>query len=260
MKVAVLKFLIKLTDCLMHNCDILNETASEVEEMSVKTLLSVVSKQGLISQMHVMLTQKDTPLLFITLSVKLLHRLVLMDHKRTLPVLTQLDYWTYLVELVQPKQLEEMEASENRIILKENRERFLRWEVPTAHYKDPVIMALNAIIEFVFEAFKRDAQLANMLAKTTKLLSHVLDTLKSVIDLYNSDSLTLLNRNLLVIFFDKVVKLLHVSLMHPRDFTVETLHKFLSEERRIPQEDVPLIHQQKQRNWIYITEILRIIN
>jgi hypothetical protein len=103
-------------------------------------------------------------------------------------------------------------------------------------------MALNSIIEFIFEGFKKDVQIANMLAKTTKLLSHVFDTLKYVIDSYNAETLTLLNRNLIIIFFDKVVKLLHVSLMHPRDFTVETLEKFLSEERRVPQDDVPAIH------------------
>ena len=48
-------------------------------------------------------------------------------------------------------------------------------------------MSLNSIIEFIFEGFKRDVQLANMLAKTTKLLSYIFDTLKTVIDLYNSD-------------------------------------------------------------------------
>jgi hypothetical protein len=62
-----------------------------------------------------------------------------------------------------------------------------------------------------------------MLVKTTKLLNHVFDTLKSVIDGFNSNNLSLINRNLLIIFFDKVVKLLHVALMHPRDYTVETL-------------------------------------
>jgi hypothetical protein len=58
-----------------------------------------------------------------------------------------------------------------------------------------------------------------MLAKTTKLLSYVFDTLKIVINLYNGNQLPLLNSNLLIIFFDKVVKLLHVALMHPRDYT-----------------------------------------
>ena len=101
-KVSVLKFLIKLSDCLMQNCDIIGslDESNMIEEMSIKTLLTIISKQGLISQMHLMLTQKDTPLLFVTLSIKFLHKLVLMDHKRALPVLTQLDYWTYLVDLI----------------------------------------------------------------------------------------------------------------------------------------------------------------
>jgi len=90
-----------------------------------------------------------------------------------------------------------------------------------------------------------------MLVKTTKLLNHVFDTLKEIIDQYNSeDGLRLINRNLIIIYFDKVVKLLHVALMHPREYTVEALAKFLFEERRVT----------KQRNWIYITEMFRIIN
>jgi len=40
-----------------------------------------------------------------------------MDYKKALPVLTQLDYWTYLVDLINHNALEELECSENRIIL-----------------------------------------------------------------------------------------------------------------------------------------------
>ena len=67
--------------------------------------------------MHVILTQKDTPLLFITLSIKLLHKLVQMDHKKALPVMTQLDYWTQLVEMLNPQVLQGLERHENRIIV-----------------------------------------------------------------------------------------------------------------------------------------------
>lgn len=183
--------------------------------------------------MHGILTQKDTPLLFITLSVKLLHKLVLMDHKRALPVLTQLDYWTFLVELVQPHLLHELERHENRLIIKSLKETILRLEDP-CKAKDTILMTLNAVIEFIFEGFKRDAQLANMLVKTTKLMNHVFDTLREIIDNYNNETLVLQNRNLIVIFFDKVVKLLHLALMHPRDYTVDILQKFLHSERVVP--------------------------
>ena len=56
------------------------------------------------------------------------------------------------------------------------------------------------------------------------------------------------------------MKLLHVSLMHPRDYTVEALQTFFFDEHRLQQPDVPAIHQAKQRNWIYLTEMFRIIN
>ena len=90
----------------MHNCDLFRDfdvqQDSSVEPLSIRELLSLVSKQALISQMHVILTQKDTPLIFITLSIKLLHKLVQMDHKKALPVMTQLDYWTQLVDMINP--------------------------------------------------------------------------------------------------------------------------------------------------------------
>lgn len=49
-----------------------------------------------------------------------------MDHKKALPVLTQLDYWTYLVELIQPHLLQELERDENRIIIKNMKEKVLK--------------------------------------------------------------------------------------------------------------------------------------
>jgi hypothetical protein len=64
--------------------------------------------------MHFVLSQKDTPLLFVTLTLKFLNKIVQMDHKRALPVLTQLDYWTFLVELIYVRGLEDLEGFENR--------------------------------------------------------------------------------------------------------------------------------------------------
>jgi len=74
-------------------------------------------------------------------------------------------------------------------------------------------------------------------------MNHIYDTLKHIIESYNQGSgFPLLSKNLLIIFFDKVVKLLHVALMHPRDYTVDSLQKFLFDEHRIAQPDVPSIH------------------
>ena len=36
----------------------------------------------------------------ISLTLRLLSRLITMDFRRSLPVLTQLDYWTILVDLI----------------------------------------------------------------------------------------------------------------------------------------------------------------
>lgn len=119
-----------------------------------------------------------------------------------------------------------------------------------------IMLVLNSILEFIFEGFKRDAQIANMLIKTTKLMTNIFDTLKTVINQFNTDCFTLTNKNLLIIFFDKVVKLLHVALMHPRDYSTELISKFLNGIRTVTTPD----SHQEQRNWIYITEIFRIIN
>ena len=70
-----------------------------------------------------------------------------------------------------------------------------------------------------------------MLVRTTKLMDNIFVIFKQIIDKYNSQQLQLSSRNLLIIFFDKVVKLLHLALMHPKDYTVEVLCKFLNAEK-----------------------------
>ena len=101
-KISVLKFLNLVCDGLIRNCELTreelqNETliqgddcfiGSSSEQVSVATLLQAVSKQGLITQIHFILSQKDCPLLFLTLTMKFLHKLLQMDYKRALPVLT----------------------------------------------------------------------------------------------------------------------------------------------------------------------------
>jgi hypothetical protein len=52
--------------------------------------------------------------------------------------------------------LAELEGGENRIILKNLKDTILRVEDPCKN-KDIIIMALNSILEFIFEGFKRDA-------------------------------------------------------------------------------------------------------
>jgi hypothetical protein len=67
-KISTAKFLIKACESLIHNCDVFSQEftqekdlasdsylGSATEQLTVQTLLQMVSKQGLISQMHVML-------------------------------------------------------------------------------------------------------------------------------------------------------------------------------------------------------------
>jgi hypothetical protein len=66
-KIAVLKFVNKLCDCLMHNVEVGNlDKAESAEEMTVKMLLEHINRTGFISQIHQVLVQKDCPLLMLS--------------------------------------------------------------------------------------------------------------------------------------------------------------------------------------------------
>ena len=126
---------------------------SDAEHITVRTLLQVCNRQGLISQIHGILDKKDCPIVMISLTLRLLSRLLQMDFRRSLPVLTQLDYWTILVDLIDVHALKEQDLSEDRSMIRSLKESQLR-EAPYA--MDQVYMTVNQIIEFIFEAFKRD--------------------------------------------------------------------------------------------------------
>lgn len=99
-------------------------------------------------------------------------------------------------------------------------------------------MTVNSIIEFIFEAFKRDSQLAGLLVKTTKLMPAVFSLLTFTLDNVSSfrersmetnANLPIRNKGLLTIFVDKIVKILHICLLHPREYSVDLVAKFLTE-------------------------------
>ena len=99
-------------------------------------------------------------------------------------------------------------------------------------------MALNSITEFIFEAFKRDSQLAGLLVKTTKLLPSVLHLFKYTMDKVaplsepdpqTNPNLPIRNKGLMTIFVDKVIKMLHICILHPREYSVDLIAKFLTE-------------------------------
>ena len=50
-----------------------------------------------------------------------------------------------------------------------------------------VYMSLNSILDFLFEAFKRDSQLAALLVKTTKLMQSVFFLVQNTLDKYRQD-------------------------------------------------------------------------
>jgi hypothetical protein len=50
--------------------------------------------------------------MFLTLTMQFLFKLTQMDYKKTVPVLTQLDYWTFLVDLLEIETLYGLERDE----------------------------------------------------------------------------------------------------------------------------------------------------
>ena len=74
-----------------------------------------------------------------------------------------------------------------------------------------VCMALNSIMEFLFEAMKKDSSLAALLVKSTKLLPSLFQLLAEIPLMQEKET----RKNLLILLSDKIVKLLHISLLHP---------------------------------------------
>lgn len=198
----------------------------------------------------------------ISLTLRLLSRLIQMDFRRSLPVLTQLDYWTILVDLLDVNALKQQDQVEERSMLLHLKSNLLR-DVP--YRFDQIYMAINSLIEFIFEAFKRDSQLAALLVKTTKLLPTVFQLLTFTLDNVSSfreqrmetnKRLPIGNKGLLTIFVDKVVKLLHVCLLHPREYSVDLIAKFLTQ---VPPEEAGYGAPAVTRNWIYILKLFRLV-
>ncbi len=96
------------------NRDLNRSVASESECLSINELLDSINKQGIISKIHGVLVQKDCPLQMITLLLQLISNMIQIDFKRSLPILTQLDYWTVLVDLISVENLVRQEQKESR--------------------------------------------------------------------------------------------------------------------------------------------------
>mmetsp|Transcript_43684 Transcript_43684/g.42201 ORF Transcript_43684/g.42201 Transcript_43684/m.42201 type:complete len:126 (+) Transcript_43684:895-1272(+) len=115
------------------------------------------------------------------------------------------------------------------------------------------LMGVNSLLEFIAESMKKDSQLSCMLVKTTKLLPQIYTLLQTLFDLSQKEGHNLRNKGLLIIFIDKVVKVLHLALLHPMEYTLDSLKKFLFERKASDQNSEP-------RNWIYLIQMFRIIN
>jgi hypothetical protein len=218
-KIAALKFLNKTCQALIVNCDL--DAESEGGEITIATLLQTVNRQGLISQVHKMLVRRDCPLLFLTLVLQLLHNLAEMDFERTMPLLSQLDCWSFLVDMLDVSNLRALEASESRGIIAGIRPHL---NVPEpCQMLDNAYMAINRIQEFLFTAFKRDSQLAATLIKTTRILPRIFTLIQETL---SAEGRPMQHKELLTVFIDKAVKLLHVALLHPKDYTVTVISDF----------------------------------
>lgn len=119
-------------------------------------------------------------------------------------------------------------------------------------------MTLNTAIEFVFQAMKKDAQLANLLVKTTKLIPALFAVMRQTLDTQTElqgahTQMSLIhNSGLILIFIDKVVKVLHVALLHPRDHSLTLLHNFFDKQLSVEEQD-------DTYGWIYLVKMLKLV-
>ena len=64
----------------------------------------------------------------------------------------------------------------------------------------------------------------------------------------SATDLKLANRGLMTIFIDKVIKLLHVAMMHPRDYSVDLIGKWMTQK------------SGENRNWLYLVKMFRYVD
>jgi len=79
------------------------------------------------------------------------------------------------------------------------------------------------------------------------LLPSLLNLIQVSMD--SATDLSLANRGLMTIFIDKVVKLLHVAMMHPRDYSVDLIGKWMTEKSG-----------GESRNWLYLVKMFRYVD
>lgn len=69
-------------------------------------------------------------------------------------------------------------------------------------------------------------------------------------------NLPIRNKGLLTIFVDKMVKILHICMLHPREYSVDIIAKFLTET---PAEEAVCGTQTATRNWLYVLKLFKLV-
>ncbi len=67
-----------------------------------------------------------------------------------------------------------------------------------------------------------------------------------------SDELKFKNQGLRTIFFDKLIKVMHIALLHPQEYSVDTISHFLFERTYNS-------NHQEQRNWHYLQRMFDLV-
>lgn len=86
------------------------------------------------------------------------------------------------------------------------------------------------------------------------LIKHTLDNYRVDQVDPRAGALRLQNKGMLTVFIDKVLKVLHVAMLHPQDYSVDLISKFVFEQPLSPEQDRP-----EQRNWLYFIDMFGII-
>ena len=113
----------------------------------------------------------------------MLRSLVVLDWRNSLSVVTQLELWVPIVDLLREGTVRGMLESERRELLSNGRYRHARAPSGALEEQEELIAASACVLEFVEEALRREHQLGRLLLQTTPIVERVHGAFETALEL-----------------------------------------------------------------------------
>ena len=167
-KLLAIRFLLGTTDLLITAENPLEEV------MSIPAFMQIIQRNSFVSRLRTILTNSDLPVLFISAIFELLRRFVAMDYRSSISIITQLDFWTLITELVKTQTLKCSQMNERRPLYP----KFLRGIEEISKnivISEERMMSQSSILGFVVECVTMDKSLGGQLLKTTSIVGNTME-------------------------------------------------------------------------------------